>query len=78
MTAVRGTREQRQQAQQLRTRRKRAAEFAVRIRTATTGRALLWHACNFALAVGRDLTDTGRRELARQIVALVDERNPIR
>jgi hypothetical protein len=55
--------------------KRRVKFYAGRIRQARTGREQLAHACDFAKAVGDELDDRGRRELARLIAGLADERN---
>lgn len=57
------------------TRQRRAAEFKNRIRSAGSAKDVLWHATAYARAVGDDLTEQGKRDLAQAIVALADERN---
>ena len=74
--AVRGaTAEERVQARKQRTRRNRLQFFVDAIRDATTGRQRLQQACQFAKAVGDDLDDRARTEMAREIAEIADRRN---
>lgn len=70
------TLEDRRAARDLRGRENRANLFRQRILASTTGREVLIHACDYLKAVAKhQLDDAGRRELARQLVAMADERN---
>lgn len=69
------TKAERDAARAQRTTRRRVAFYAKRIRESRNGREQLQHATDFAKAVGGALDDAGRRELARLITALADERN---
>lgn len=66
---------ERAEAKAVKTRKRRVAFYAGRIRAARNGREQLGHACDFAKAVGDDLDDAGRRHLAQQITQLADGRN---
>lgn len=58
------------------TRARRQAFYVQRIGVeAQTPRQMLTFACDFAKAVGDDLDDSGRRELARAIALLAEEAN---
>lgn len=74
--AVRGaTAEERRQARTERTRKNRLQFFVDAIRDAATGRQRLQQACQFAKAVGDDLDDAARTEMAREIAEIADRRN---
>lgn len=74
--AVRGqTAEERQAARAARTAHNRLQYFIDAIRDATTGRQRLQQACQFVKAVGDDLDDTARTEMAREIAEIADRRN---
>ncbi len=77
MSAVRGTTaEERAEARRLRRGWRRLDYFTRQIRDATTGRQRLQQACAYAKAVGDELDDQGRTNLAREIAELADRRNP--
>lgn len=74
MAGLRGTPEERRQEKQKRALANQAEMHAVRARTAATGWQLLIHACGYAKAVGKDLNDQGRRDLARELAQIVERR----
>lgn len=74
---VKGSTFEERQAQRVKRHRQRGVRFhAARVREATNGRDRLAAACYYAQAVGKDLDDAGRTELAREIVAVVERRRP--
>lgn len=77
MPAVRGTTpEERAAARQLRRGQRRLKFFTEEIRKAANGRQRLQQACQYAKAVGDELDEPGRNELAQEIAELADRRNP--
>lgn len=76
MAAIKGAPEERRAARLKRSRERQTAFHAARVTAATNGRQRLDAACCYATAVGRDLDEAGRTDLARAIAALVDERRP--
>ncbi|GGN39334.1 hypothetical protein GCM10010109_67140 [Actinoplanes campanulatus] len=77
MKAVRGTTaEERSAARRTRRGQRRLAFFTEEIRKAANGRQRLQQACQFAKAVGDELDEHGRNELAKAIAEIADRRNP--
>ncbi len=77
MKAVRGTTaEDRAAARQLVRGQRRLKFFTEEIRKAANGRERLQQACQFAKAVGDELDEHGRNELARAVAEIADRRNP--
>jgi hypothetical protein len=68
--------EERRQARAAAGRKRQVTFHASRVRAASNGRERLVYACAYAQAVGANLDDAGRTDLARAIAALVDERRP--
>jgi hypothetical protein len=69
------TKAERDAARQQVRRERRITFYRNRIRDARSSRERLAQACDFAKAVGDDLDDTGRDQLAGLIAKLADERN---
>jgi hypothetical protein len=68
--------EERRAAREKLSRRRQVQFHAGRVREAGNGRERLVRALNYAQAVGKDLDDAGRTELARAIASVVDGRRP--
>ncbi len=76
MKAVKGaTAEERAAARKVRTSQRRLTHFIDAIKEAKTGRQRLQQACQFAKAVGDDLDEQGRIEMAREVAEIADRRN---
>ncbi len=77
MKAVRGsTAEERSAARRLVRGQRRLVFFTKEIKNAANGRQRLQQACQFAKAVGDELDEAGRNELARAVAEIADRRNP--
>jgi hypothetical protein len=77
LKAVRGaTAEARAAARRVVRGQRRLTFFKDEIRKAPDGKGRLQQACQFAKAVGGDLDESGRNEMARQIAEVADRWNP--
>jgi hypothetical protein len=52
------------------------AFFTDKIRTAVNGRQRLQQACYYVQAVGDEIDEQGRNDLARAVAEMADRRNP--
>ncbi len=69
------TPEERRAAKRAATRKNREAYFFKEVRDARNGRERVQHVCRFAKAVGDDLDDERRTELARELAEVVTRWN---
>ena len=76
MSARNATPELREASRRLRRGQRRLTFFAAKIRDAADGRRRLQEACAYVKAVGDELDERGKNELAKAVAEVADGRNP--